>query len=379
MSKKAIYRVLKVFGYLFPVKKNKVIFNNINGLGYACNPKYIAEEMLKDGDFQLFWVVDKNKTIDYKSFPEQIKLVKLGSYSFIYHLFTSQFIISNVRFDIWNWYKKRKEQLYIQTWHGGLGLKKVEADLTNLPDFYINAAKLDAANTDFMMADSEFQKKQIFERAFWYDGPVCEFGLPRHDIFFQDNSNIKNKVCDTLHIDKNIKICMYAPTFRNSYSLDVYKLDYAALRHALINKFGDEWIILSRLHPNLAHMKNVLPDLPYVYDASKYPDMQELLAASDVVISDYSSCLLDFMITKRPGFIFATDIDAYIKERDFYISLYDFPFTIATNNNELVSNIQSFDNDTYTQSVNSFLKDKGLYDDGHASEKVVNLLRRTSK
>ena len=172
---------------------------------------------------------------------------------------------------------------------------------------------------------------------------------------------------------------MYAPTFRDGYSMDVYNLDYKGVRDALTDKFGGNWVVLSRLHPNMIKVDNILPDLSYVYDASKYPDMQELLAASDIVISDYSSCLLDFMITKRPGFIFATDIDSYIKERDFYISLYEFPFQISTSNDELICNIKNFDINAYTQSVSSFLIDKGLYDNGTASQQFLKLLKRISK
>lgn len=374
-----MYRILNLFGWLFPLKRNKVIFNNCNGLGYGCNPKYIAESMLKDGKFEIIWIVDRTKNIDRTNFPSKIKLVNIDSFSSLYHLFTSKIIISNVRSNFWNWYKKRKHQIYIQTWHGGLGLKKVEADCKNLPLAYINIAKTDATNTDFMLADSKFQQQEVLERAFWYNGPICNFGLPRHDIFFRDNKSIKNKVLRALNINKNVKICMYAPTFRDGYSMDVYNLDYKGVRDALTDKFGGNWVVLSRLHPNMIKVDNILPDLSYVYDASKYPDMQELLAASDIVISDYSSCLLDFMITKRPGFIFATDIDSYIKERDFYISLYEFPFQISTSNDELICNIKNFDINAYTQSVSSFLIDKGLYDNGTASQQFLKLLKRISK
>lgn len=367
-------KIRKKIFKLLPLKNNRVCFINFNGLGYGCNPKYIAEEMIKQGGWDIYWIIDKN--VDLTIFPQKINILKMNKIKTLYYLSTSKFIISNARLNLWEKYNKKHGQIYIQTWHGGLGLKKVEADCTNLNQNYVNLAKKDSENIDFLLTDSKFQQKKVLERAFWYKGQICKFGLPRHDIFFQNNKLLKSKVLKALNIDENVKICMYAPTFRDENSFEAYELDYKALYKTLKNKFGGDWIILSRLHPNLVYEKNTLPNLKYVHDASKYADMQELLAVTDIAISDYSSCLLDFMITKRPAFIFATDIENYTKERDFYISLYDLPFKISKSNKELMTNIKNFNSDNYTQCVNSFLTDKGLYDKGDASRKLVNLLKR---
>lgn len=375
---KNIYRILNLLGCFFPIKRNKVIFNNCNGLGYGCNPKYIAGAMLKDGDFEIIWIVDRKKHADYTGFSSKIKLVDIHSIVFIYHLFTSKFIISNVRSNFWDWYKKRKHQIYIQTWHGSMCFKKIEGDCTNLPESYIKLAKKDSDNIDFLLSGSEWRTKLCFNpNTFFYNGLILPYGFPRNDILFaKDNRFIKNKVNTYFNMHKDdVKICIYAPTFRDARTLDVYKIDYVALHEALVKRFGGKWVIVSRLHPNMINVDNILPNLNYVYDGSKYPDMQELLAVSDVFITDYSGCAFDFMLTKRPIFIFATDIKAYTKERDFYIKLCDTPFSIATNNTELTNNIACFDEIDYKEKLKSFMTSVHSYDDGQAAQRFLKLLK----
>lgn len=102
--------------------------------------------------------------------------------------------------------------------------------------------------------------------------------------------------------------------------------------------------------------------------------MQELIAVTDVAITDYSSWIYDFVLLRKPGFIFATDIGKYNNERGFYYPLEETPFPIAKNNDELIKNILTFENEGYQERVESFLIDKGCYEDGHASERVAELI-----
>ena len=126
----------------------------------------------------------------------------------------------------------------------------------------------------------------------------------------------------------------------------------------------------------MKHLTNLLiPQSDSIIDVTMYQDIQELLASADIAITDYSSCIFDFMLTKKPGFIYATDIEEYNTERGFYYPLEETPFPIARNNEELIQNILNFDNEKYQQKVEKFLKDKGCIEDGHASERVVELIK----
>ena len=132
---------------------------------------------------------------------------------------------------------------------------------------------------------------------------------------------------------------------------------------------------LSRLHPRLVFYEKILiPKNTNIYNVTFYPDVQELLVSSDIAISDYSSCMFDFLLTGNPGFIYAPDIEAYNNERGFYYPLEQTPFPIARNNAELKYNIQKFNLGDYKSKVENFLKDKGCIDDGQASVRVCDLI-----
>ena len=95
---------------------------------------------------------------------------------------------------------------------------------------------------------------------------------------------------------------------------------------------------------------------------------------SDIMISDYSSCIFDYMLSKKPAFIYASDIEKYNNERGFFYPLETTPFPIITNNNELSEKILGFDYNIYKKNVEEFLKEKGCIDDGRSSERVVDLI-----
>ena len=126
-----------------------------------------------------------------------------------------------------------------------------------------------------------------------------------------------------------------------------------------------------RLHPNMADIDlKSLPD--FIVNFTHYDDVQELLAISDSLITDYSSIVYDFMLTKRPAFIFATDLTEYQKkERNLYFTLDSTPFPLAENNDELLKNVFDFDDVYYQKMIAEFSDRMNVFDDGHASERVV--------
>lgn len=146
---------------------------------------------------------------------------------------------------------------------------------------------------------------------------------------------------------------------------------------ALKEKFGGDWKILVRMHPNFVRYQNrLIPQNENIINVSEYPDIQELLVAADIAITDYSSCIFDFMLSRKPGFIYASDIKEFDNDRGFYYPLTSTPFPVATHNEELRKNILNFDYETYKIKVEEFLKDKGCMEDGHASERTVDLIEQ---
>lgn len=370
-----------IYKYL-PVDNKKIVFDNFSGIGYGCNPRYIADELLKQKvNCKINWLVQNPKE-NKKNFPKNIKLIDITSEKAIYELSTAKLWIGNTHKSNLlkrGLTKKIAQQIYIQTWHGSLGIKKINNDAN--PEFWKNSSlcelyKKDSSMIDIMISNSSFETN-VYKSAISDKAEIKEYGHPRNDIFFKDNKGLKDKICQQYNINTNSNILLYVPTFRDNNHISCYNIEYEKLFAPLKEKFGGDWKIFIRLHPRLKHLTNLLiPQSDSIIDVTMYQDIQELLASADIAITDYSSCIFDFMLTKKPGFIYATDIEEYNTERGFYYPLEETPFPIARNNEELIQNILNFDNEKYQQKVEKFLKDKGCIEDGHASERVVELIKK---
>ncbi len=368
----------KLYKYIykkFPVKNNKILFCNYQGLGYGCNPKYIAEELLRQNlNMKIVWLT-KDKKFN-KNIPKNVKIVDYKNELAIYEHATSKVWIDNYHknYFIKKGLEKKESQIYIQTWHGSLGIKKLDRNVQLFTDDkqWVNVSKKNSAMTDFLLSNCDWET-EIFKNAFWDIKNIIKTGHPRNDILFRNNDNLKIKINNKYKTSKNI--ILYVPTFREDLSLDVYNLNYKKLTQTFKEKFGKDFIFFTKFHPRVQDFADIIIP-PDVINVSDYPDIQELLAVADIAITDYSSCIFDFMLTKRPGFIYATDIEEYNNERGFYYPLEQTPFPIARNNDELIQNILNFDYENYKQKVEDFLKEKGCMEDGHASERVVELIKQ---
>lgn len=365
-----------------PIIPNKIVFSNFNGKGYGCNPKYIAQEILKrKNPYDLVWLVENvSKEKELNNFPAGIRLVKRNSKQALKELASAKIWIDNHRKNIFfaKGLQKKKGQYYIQTWHGSLGIKKLDADVKYLNDEenkeWVENAKYGSSCIDFLITNSQFED-EIMSKALWYNNEKKQFGHPRNDIFFQDVNDIVKKVKNFYGIKSDKKILLYAPSFRDDYRIDCYGLDYEKVLEAMVEKFGGDWVCIAKFHPRAGmHAKYLISDNANVINGTDYPDIQELLAGADIAITDYSSCIFDFMLSGKPGFIFAVDKKIYDTARGLYYPLEETPFPLAENNSQLINNILNFDNEKYQEKVKIFLQDKGCIEDGHASERVVDLI-----
>jgi CDP-glycerol glycerophosphotransferase len=350
---------------------------NFNGKGYGDNPKYIVNEiLLRKLDYDIVWSVSSKFR---KNFPYPIRLVRINSIKSIYEAVTAKIWIDNTRKQ--PYVRKRKKQFYIQTWHGQiLDAKKVEGDIENkLSPYYLKQAKNDSKLIDIILSDSSVCTKK-YRRAFWYDNEILECGFPKNDILINKPKNIIEKVYKYFNLEQNTNIILYAPTFRNSFDMHLYNLDYKSVLNTLRNKSHENWIFLIRLHPNITEKSNLLSYNDYVLNASLYEDMQELLLASNILITDYSGIMFDFSLMRKPVFLYIKDYKDYVVERNFYIDLFSLPFPCALTSSELIEKISQFDNEVYLKSVEQLLQQTDIFENGNASKEVVNrIIKEISK
>jgi len=368
----ALFYLLRVF----PIKKNKVIVTVFNGSRYDDNQKYIMEELHKlIPDLDIVWV--KDPKYEYE-LPAWIRPVKWRSWQWLYEYVTAKIWNSNVI--VPDYFVKRKGQLYVETWHGGLGIKKVAGDCIGLYAAEENAVFLEKNSNmaDVFISNSDHLSK-IYRRAFKYHGPIWKCGYPKNDILVRNDPEDGERTRRELGIPKTHKVLFYAPTWRLRFEkeqhvdMKVYDLDMLRLKQALAERFGGEWTMLIRFHPKLRHYaKGCLEAQLEVMDVTDYPDMQQLLMATDVMVSDYSSCVFDAALRRIPCFTYATDFEAYkYEERGVYYEIEELPFPYAKNNDELEQNIRAYNHEDFLKKWDAFAVRMGLNETGHAAKDIA--------
>ena len=372
---------------IFPIKKNKIVFSAFEGGGYGCNPKYIAEEVIRRMNesgkkFELIWLVNDIS----KKFPKEIKAVQNTLLNRAYHLSTAKIWVDNARKNYGT--RKRNGQFYMQTWHGPMGVKPVgRVRGKSFSKIAAIVTRYDAELEDCFLINSKYAFDN-FKKSF-YDEPLVKTGSPRCDILVNDMKLRHENIRKKLKLPNNIKLVMYAPTFRGgsqnknrSIFQEKAGLDFRLLKISLEKRFGGEWHILLRLHPQLA-LLNAKMDISDEFksictDISLEDDMYEYLAGVDLFITDYSSASVDAAVMRIPVLVYADDLDDYINDRGSFIrDIYEFPFPVAKNNDELRDNILNFDKEKYLDRLNNFFIQEEVLEDGKASKRAVDIIEKS--
>ena len=350
--------------------KKRIVFFSYFGAQYSCNPKYISEYMQeRHPDFEIIWAFKSPQNFSYLH-DKGIKTVKYLHPYFLHVCLTSKFIVTNS--EIPAWFPIMKRQVYINTWHGGGAYKRVGAAYQKeTPGKQIRAEIAREVPCTYVSSSNAFTELTIHQ-SFHHDGTILSCGMPRNDMLFNnDHPELHDKIRAYYHLPSEAKILLYAPTYRESKAASDYLFDCKAIQSALSEKFGGNWFILFRTH---YFVMNQLNNAANYIDVSNYPDMQELLYAADVLITDYSSSMWDFSLTRRPCFLYATDLNYYDLDRGFYSDIHTWPYPLAESNSALIKNIKQFNNDQYQKNIQKHWDALGSYESGHACETVANYI-----
>lgn len=356
-----------------PVKKNKIIMWSNSFKSYGCNPKYITEYILENypGEFDIVWVIDSCLSVPC-DIPDSVRVVRYFSKEYLYELHTAHFVICNTRTNPAYYWSKRKGQIYIQTWHSSIRLKTIEKDaMKSLSERYAEEAKADSDKIDYIISGCAFSSR-IFKESFWYDGCVLECGTPRID-FLLERSNSR-EILKKMNLSEEYRYILYAPTFRGDDNYE-YNFDFEKLADVCEKYMGGKWKVLYRLHPNLIFTIKEHNISDVCIDVCSYSDMQELIAVSDLMVTDYSSCMFDMMYIKKPCILYMPDFEDYTeKERALYFNIKELPFLKAYTEAEIFDAIENFDEKKYEADTVSFLEKIGSFENGTACKTIADLI-----
>ena len=356
------------FCALKPLDNKCIVFKSDRGLQCTDSPYALFQEVRENYlDFKCIWVLK-----DLTKVPEGAVAVKEGSLQEIKALAISKYWIDNKRKGCWT--RKRKGQVYIQTWHGPIAIKKIERDIEDrLPEYYVKSAKHDSKIADYFLSSSAWTT-EFYRKSFWYDGNILEFGSPRSDIFYQDYARYYKKIKEHYQLPDDVKLLLYAPTFRDDGSIDAYDMDYKQTIKLMEKRFGGNWKILLRLHPNILNKQFILHYDQDILNGNTITDINELIVACDMLITDYSSCMFDAMEARKRVIIYASDIEKYRNERGFYFSMEELPFAKAENMQELKERIICFNESEYRAKVDAFKNKLQIFNRGDAAERTLSYI-----
>jgi CDP-glycerol glycerophosphotransferase len=271
------------------------------------------------------------------------------------------------------YYRKPRGTSYLQTWHG-TALKRIAFDIGD-PKFagdrrFLTRLERDVARWDALVSPSRFMT-EILRRAFRYDGRVLETGYPRNDLLTSPEAPTRRRaVRDSLGLSDSTSVVLYVPTWRDVPTFDL-ELDVAALGQ----RFGGDHMFLVRTHPS-AQLRSRYPLQPWAIDVAAYPDIRELYLAADVLVTDYSSAMFDFAVTRKPMLFFTYDLTEYRDEtRGFYFDFEaDAPGPLLATTDEVAAALDDIDAVAarYAPAYDAFFERFCALEDGAATERVIS-------
>lgn len=352
--------------------KRKVIFISFGGRQYSADPRAISEKMHElHPEYELVWII-RPEYRDKICLPEYIRVVDIKN-GLMNELSDACSFITTDPLEIGM--NKRNGQFFVQTWHGDRGFKKCLYEAW--PEGKRPIDIIDDSITDIAVAASDYGV-DVYHNAFRYYGKITKFGMPRNDRLI--NPDIQNvaKIKDELHIPQDVKVLTYAPTFRdNKTEKQDAVIDIENTLLELESKTNNKWICLIRAH---ASSKGILTKgiSDRIIDVSHISDMADVLSISDMLITDYSSCAGDFVLTNKPVVLAIFDQEDYkSNSRELRIDVDQTGYMVAKNQEELVRFIRTCSMSDYE---NADVKVKMYYntvESGNAAQMVCEMIHQS--
>ncbi|WP_055588469.1 bifunctional glycosyltransferase/CDP-glycerol:glycerophosphate glycerophosphotransferase [Peterkaempfera griseoplana] len=356
-----------------PGKRELVLFEAMEGRGYADNPRYVYEELMRrDLPLDVVW----SHSGDTSSFPAGIPLVRRGSWEYVRLLARARYWVDS--HNLPQIYRKPEGTRYLQTWHGQT-MKTMGFDVPALrmaaPEVQ-QRHRESVARWDMLVCPSaEFER--TFVPANEYTGELVRSGYPRNDVLVRreepEQLELAARVRERLKIPDGRRMLLYAPTFRDAArnSGRSIRVDF----QALVEELGEDWVIVVRAH--YYDRFTVPPQLGHVLrDGSGFADVNDLVLASDALLTDYSSLMFDYANTGRPILLYTDDYEAYrTSERGTYYDLEQIaPGPMLSTTGELAEALRDLEGTAgrYADRYARFQEMFCSYETGQASKLVVD-------
>ncbi|MEO5709724.1 MAG: CDP-glycerol glycerophosphotransferase family protein [Nocardioidaceae bacterium] len=350
----------------------KVVYQSFQGR-FSDSPRAIHARLRDRPGTEHLWLLDPAHTA---AFPDDVATVPIDGPEARAALESADLVVAGTHTEV-EW-TKPAGTTYLQTWHG-TPLKRIHHDVLLVPPGRLAELDLDIARWDVLLSPNPVSTPRL-SKAFGYDGPIWETGLPRNDLLVGPDAAVTRSVVRReLGLADDETVVLYAPTWRDDEK-------YAAVddvpMHLHLGALAAQLGASGRRHRVLARVHNLMTDrshaeaAPGVVDVSLYRDVNELYLAADVLVTDYSSVMFDFALTGRPIVFYAYDLDRFRDEiRGFYFDLLpQAPGPVVRTEDELVDALLHLDPAPYADRYAAFRSTYGALEDGHATDRVLERL-----
>ena len=353
------------------IDPNLVVFSCFQGRSYGDNPRAVSERLHERcPEAKIAWLL-RGAAMERarELLPDYAIAVRNNSREAFRMLATARVWVDN--FTKYNILRHRRGmQFYIQTWHGDRAIKKIcydEARWAKKP-YRIEE------ECDRVVTGSHFAEK-MYRTAFRYKGKYIDAGCPRNDILVRNDPADIERVRAGLGVEPGVKLLLYAPTYRENETVIPKRaqMDLLKTLECLERKTGNRWLCLYR-----AHYKSRGIDLEAVrdrlIDVTQYEDMSELLLAADMVLTDYSSCAMDYILRDMPAVLYVADWAEYTATRGVYFDIHDTPFFLAEDQAGLEKVIEGMTEESIRRNCADLKAFYGYTETGHATDAVCDYI-----
>lgn len=341
-----------------------VYFESFYGRQVACNPLAIDTEIARVApDARRLWAVESVFT----DVPEGAIRVILGTPQAQRAREEADIIVVN------DWLRKdfrpTKAQTVVQTWHGTM-LKKLALDRPNVSLRTRLATVRESRKWSILLSQNEHCTQHL-RSSYGYRGPIWQVGYPRDDELI---TLTKTEAKKRLGIKSNMRVLAYAPTWRDSQQGLVDLLDVTEFAKQL----PSDWVLLVRGHSR-THEFGAYPELKNkLVDVSSWANVNDIIAASDLFVTDYSSLMFDASVANIAMAFYVADLESYRdRERGFTFDFErDAPGPLLETPEQLLATIENLEavSADYATKYAAWRKRFNTHDDGHAAERVVSRL-----
>ena len=359
-----------------PIDEKSILLNSQQGDNINGNMFYILKELLKNETYADYKIYVAYKYGKKESFQEKLqnynlnklKLIEVNTKAYVKVLATAKYLFNDTSFPVY--FLKRKEQVYLNTWHG-TPLKTLGKATAN--DFHdIANLQKNFVVSDYLLYPSKYML-DIMERDYMLEntakGKAILCGYPRNEIFLDKNR--REELKKKLNLNGKTVIA-YMPTWRGNVRKVLLEEQLEGVKEYLkeINdSLKENQVLYVNFHPYVGN--NIEFDcydkiLPFPKEYETY----DFLNLCDILITDYSSVFFDYAITRNKIILFTYDEEEYLKDRGMYISLQDLPFPKVIDVKQLIKEInlpKQYD-DT------EFIKTYCNYDKVNTSEQICKFI-----